>query len=112
MNTNEPILTEEQIDFVDPFTIYGFDEKGDPKKIKYNDLILVEDGLLARVEKSGSEGFYVEVARWNETNQSYQRFCFLKLFNEPDAEEVANAINWNFRSHLCGLIHSLPNYGE
>jgi hypothetical protein len=112
MNTNEPILTEEKIDFVDPFTIYGIDEKSNPKKIKYSELILIEDGLLARTEKSGSEGWYVEVARWNETNQSYQRFCFLKLFDQSDADEITNAINYQFRSDLCALIHSLQNYGE
>jgi hypothetical protein len=100
------------IDAIDPFTIYGPDEKGDPKKIKYTDLILIEDGLLARTEKSGSEGFYVEVARWNDAKQAYQRFCFLKLFNQPDSDKITNAINYQFRSDLCALIHSLPNYGE
>ena len=112
MNTNETVLTEEKIDFVDAFTVYDNDGKNDLKKIKYNDLILIEDGLLARTEKSGCEGWYVEVARWNESRFTYQRFCFLKLFEQSDAEEITKAINYQFRSDLCALIHSLPNYGE
>ena len=96
---------------VDAFTVYDNDGKNDLNKIKYID-VLFEDGLLARTEKSGSEGFYVEVARWNYTIQAYQRFCFLKLFEQSAADEITNAINNHFCSDLCALIHSLPNYGE
>lgn len=88
----------------------------------------IKDGmLLARVENSGCEGMYCEVAKWNEKTKRYERYAFEKFFggehpDHPDASESETAAIYakqiNCPGENCwdmadqGLIHSLPNYGE
>ncbi len=45
------------------------------------------DGMLfARAEESGSEGCYVEVARWYEARWRWERYAFLKFLNGDDPQ--------------------------
>lgn len=37
---------------------------------------------IARTENSGSEGYYVEVVRWNVKANQYQKFAFCKFLGE------------------------------
>jgi hypothetical protein len=103
------VLTEEHIDAINNmFSRYSTGGA----VITFRDMLSIDNEILARVECSGSKGWYVEVARWNDVKLTFQRFCFCKLFNFSEAEEITNAINWHFRSNDSGLIHSLNNYGE
>lgn len=76
-------------------------------------------GMFARVENSGSEGIYIEVAIWNGRTQRLERFCFIKLLGgefetggDHSPDEVARAI-----AKIIGLadeddpiIHRMPSY--
>lgn len=84
--------------------------------------------LWARAEDSGSEGCYVEVARWDEDAKGWRRFAFEKIqesgFNEIDpatgktkelsheeaAEWLADRINRSHGNRNVSVIHSLPSY--
>ena len=81
--------------------------------------------LLARAENSGSEGCYVEVARWSYERNRWERFCFVKFLGGEDreredwpvaklAEHHANEINNAARSgqDRLPLIHNLPDRRE
>lgn len=68
---------------------------------------LMEDSdCIARVEQSGSEGFYVEVAQWQQ-NGSWRRIAFYKSFELAEAALLADKINVN--SLHCRLVHGLPD---
>ena len=56
------------------FSLYG----KDIKDISFEDLKNTSD-CFARTESSGSEGYYVEVTRWNSEKSKWQRFAFLKF---------------------------------
>ncbi len=78
--------------------------------------------LFARAEDSGSEGCYVEVARWNAKTHRWERFAFEKCFggedgNEPGsahatAARVASHINDASGNGDTGLIHGMPTWGS
>lgn len=51
--------------------------------------------VVARVEQSGSEGFYVEAIRWDEGASRWERYAFEKVFDLTEAEVLANRINQN-----------------
>lgn len=77
--------------------------------------------FVARAEFSGSEGCYVEVARWNEEFGCWQKFAFLKFFggeywrslgDEATAERLASIINKRNGSERVSLIHRLPVFCE
>ena len=98
-------------------------------------LVLAKDGeLVARAENSGSEGCYVEVARWNPNPETgpaqWQRYAFEKVFGgeierldpkkyglfpgeldaDATAEVLAGMINMAGWKHHS-LIHTLPTWG-
>lgn len=92
------------------------------------DALLVEQWehgmLLARAEESGAEGCYVEVARYNTTTDTWQRYAFAKCLggehpDEPDAKAIRTAdlfaAEINTASNMPSdwrppLIHRMPNY--
>jgi hypothetical protein len=109
------------------FNLYGGETF---ESLTYNELLALaeECGMLyARAEFSGSEGCYVEVARWNNKAGQWQRFAFEKVFDEyaddgrfgdvrvatcyERADWIARKLN-----HAGGvgpgvrLIHSMPSY--
>jgi len=73
----------------------------------------------ARVENSGCEGYYVEVARWNEDINKWQRYAFAKFLGGeiPDCDGLTCATNvvsslnerWNDESTF-DVIHNLDNW--
>jgi hypothetical protein len=65
----------------------------------------------ARVENSGSEGIYLEVACWNDRTHCWQRYAFLKFENNKDRQphHLAKEINAHCGSHMS-VIHVMPNY--
>ncbi len=84
--------------------------------------------VFARAENSGCEGCYVEVARWNQEANEWQRFCFEKVFGGEDlkldqqigddacgaestAERIANRINAISRHSHVALVHHFPTWG-
>lgn len=82
--------------------------------------------LLARAENSGSEGCYVEVARWKPGSDchsgSWRRYAFRKYFDgehKPDeslsasdiAEHYAAIINV-LGSENIEFIYRLPNWSD
>ncbi|KXS55129.1 MAG: hypothetical protein AWU57_475 [Marinobacter sp. T13-3] len=68
------------------------------------------DGTLARVEESGSEGFYVEVARWDAAADQWARYAFLKVFDSTTAQALADQINAN--SAQLPVFSRLPNHSD
>lgn len=74
--------------------------------------------LFAHAENSGCEGCYVEVARYNNAANCWQRFAFLKCFGgehasneDASAEETARLFAAEISPRACdSFIHSLPNY--
>lgn len=81
--------------------------------------------LLARAENSGCEGCYVEVARWSEKRQRWERFCHIKFLGGEDrtredwpadrlARHYAVEINEAARpaQDMLPLIHNLPDRPE
>jgi len=89
--------------------------------VKHADLLkLAATGeLLARVENSGCEGYYVEVARWNVKDKAWQRYAFEKflggeieeLSDRECAVKVADEINTAARNEDASFIHDLPVWG-
>lgn len=94
---------------------------------KLLDLCKSEQDVLARAENSGSEGCYVEIARWNPAYQmngnpqkgGWNRFAFDNFFTGQiwknlsayeTAERIAGIINLRGNQHAANLIHSLPNF--
>ena len=83
-----------------------------------------EQGYAARVENSGCEGSYVEVARWSMERRRWERFAFLKCFGgeypgdsdlgerETAARFVADINDASWVSEDAALIHHMPNYVE
>jgi len=77
------------------------------------------DGMLfARTEQSGSEGCYVEVARWSEARGRWERYAFLKFLNGDDphfpscveaASRYAGEINAPALPH-APIIHRMPTW--
>ncbi len=67
--------------------------------------------LWARVESSGSEGIYVEVAKWNEKSHQWQRWAFCKFENakDPKAHKVAKQINSGMFPWMS-VIHIMPQW--
>lgn len=90
----------------------------------YHDVLRVaeETGMIfARAEYSGSEGCYVEVARWNQEWNEWQRFAFCKVFDgEPEPEKAFARCNWIAAklNHASGsfpgvrLVATFRNYRE
>lgn len=88
--------------------------------ISLQDIIAMQHegaGLIARAEESGSEGCYVEVARYK--NRTCCRYCFFKCFggeildemnSRETAECIARVINNAGNTQLSSLIHHLPDY--
>ena len=95
------------------FTVYG-EKMG---HVGIDDLSAMTD-IICRIETSGSEGFYVEVARWSADAKQYRRYAFCKFLGGeilPDAGALDNARE---ALRLIGtyeyepIIHSMPNCGE
>jgi len=77
--------------------------------------------LHARAEDSGSEGVYVEVARWCHKRSDWFRFAFAKYLGGEDghesdpwqlAEWTAAKINAASKNRHVAWVHSLDNYGD
>ena len=73
--------------------------------------------LFAHAENSGSEGCYVEIARWSYTRQRWERFAFCKLFNEEieglsavdAAKKIAAQINGVYPEESA-IVHRMPSW--
>lgn len=65
-------------------------------------------GMFARVECSGSEGFFVEIAKFDYVAKKTYRFAFWKCFDRDEATAIVDEIN----SPLESLIHNMPNYAD
>ena len=99
------------------------------------DVAKEKQGFFASAEESGSEGCYVEVARWEHGADCHTgrwcRYAFLKCFGGEDmtlerqgvtipeqlgsvatADRIAARINLASGSHQVPFIHKLPNYGS
>jgi hypothetical protein len=82
----------------------------------------IKDALFARAEHSGSEGCYVEVARWSGKHNTWCRFAHFKCFGgevrtdklgaEEAASRIADSINKWHQSHPLPIIYHLPNFSE
>ena len=57
--------------------------------------LMADPDVVARVECSGSEGYYVECIRWSDSASEWQRYAFLKLFEIEEANRFEAAINAN-----------------
>lgn len=81
--------------------------------------------LLARAECSGSEGCYVEVARWSYLRERWERFAFEKCLGGeikefPDLGDIetcdliADFINERMKQGRGRppLVNSLPNFNS
>lgn len=78
------------------------------RTIALNELLKIDD-LFAKVENSGSEGYYVEVARFNEVKGTYQRYAFCKLYNVDSAIRTVSRIN---KFPYIPLIHNMEDYND
>ncbi len=94
-----------------------FQQYGDGLNAAYlSELVALQNetggDLLARVEESGSEGQYCEVARWSDV-WGWTRFAFYKFLGgegltAQDATDQINNAAWH--RGKCSLIHRLPDY--
>lgn len=103
--------------------------------ISFEELLEIsKDGsILARAEDSGSEGCYVEVARWKQGSDCHSgdwcRYAFEKVFGGEDlklehqtagpevsahatAERIAARINAASGNAHIALIHHMPVWEE
>jgi len=71
-----------------------------------SDTLIKDSDCVARVEQSGSEGFYVEVAKWNEDYQQWMRHAFKKFFQQEAAKLWAARINAT--NEMVQIFHTLP----
>lgn len=81
------------------FSVYGRPSEG----IDGEELVDSED-CVARVEQSGSEGYYLEVVRWTEEDR-WHRYAFHKFFELDEAKHWERAINAN--SEMLPVFHAL-----
>tara|TARA_Y100001972_G_scaffold82164_1_gene99971 strand:- start:7726 stop:8022 length:297 start_codon:yes stop_codon:yes gene_type:complete len=72
-------------------------------------LLIEDEGCVARVEDSGSENVYVEVAKWHDS-AGWCRYAFLKCEVLEEAVEMASKININ--SLDSKIFHTFKNYPE
>jgi hypothetical protein len=82
-----------------------FNQYGQADSISAFDLISNKD-CVARVELSGSEGFYVEVVKWCD-DQGWCRFAFRKFFDKSEAQNWKKLINTN--SGMAKIFHTFQN---
>lgn len=78
---------------------------------------LEHQDLWARVEFSGCESCYVEIARWNNSANRWERYAFSKMMDvqigeedltdEDKGERICELINLDTR---FSFIHSLPTW--
>ena len=87
--------------------------------------------IWARAEASGSEGCYVEVARWDREAVEWCKFAFLKILDhglmeeilpekgevkelsaDETAEWLAGRINAAHGNKWAAVIHSMPKFGQ
>lgn len=79
--------------------------------------------LIARVEDSGCEGTYCEVAAWNDRTHRFERLAFYKFLGgefksltaRDAAAHCAQLINeasaaWNVKNQEAPLIHNMPTF--
>jgi len=86
------------------FNIY---ESG--KQLSFDELIKVKD-CVARVECSGSEGYWVEIARWSYDKRKWCRWAFDKYFDLDEANWICDKLNSVWNSINASIFHSLENY--
>ena len=81
----------------------------------------IKGELIARMENSGSEGYYVEVARWNDNPMRWERFAFEKFLGgeygnsctaAACAREMTELLNRFHQEEDAPLIHHMPNWGS
>lgn len=85
------------------FSLYGRPFEG----IAGGELVNTDD-IVARLEGSGSEGIYIEVARWDDTEKRWARFAFLKEFDINKALALTEQINKT--NGYAPVFHALPDY--
>ncbi len=73
--------------------------------IKVSELIKIKDECIARVENSGSEGIYCEIARWNPKTQKYQRFAFAKFLG-------GEILDWDYKTCAKNVTEYLNDAWE
>lgn len=74
--------------------------------------------IFAHAEKSGCEGTYVEVAKYNDGIRAWQRYAFRKflggeLGDERDGQQSADAVAMWINERNIGrdaVVHLMPNY--
>ena len=86
-----------------PITFNGYGETITP--IGSDDLIQ-DENCVARAELSGSEGFFVEVARWDD-DFGWHRYAYCKFFDMTDARSWEAIINAN--ADMAKIFHTLPS---
>jgi hypothetical protein len=108
------------------FTVYG----AGWQCISYADLLKharEHKDLMARAENSGCEGCYIEVARWNQTTERWERYCFEKVFGGEHSEKADARVS-SFETaqkfadeindaacchpHNYPWVHYMPNWGS
>jgi hypothetical protein len=62
--------------------------------------------VISRVENSGCEGIYVEVAVYDEKNDDWRRLCFCKCWSEEEAEEL----NKKIYTEPYSVIHKMKDF--
>lgn len=65
--------------------------------------------LVARIENSGSEEYYIEIAIWNEKVLKYQRYAFKKFDTLDQAEKVYFNLNIQ-NNYNHPIIHNMEDY--
>ncbi len=75
--------------------------------------------ILARVENSGCEGVYVEVAIWVDERHRWEKLAFEKFLGgeigELDAIHAARSVCAEINGveqEMAPLIHTFPSYEE
>ena len=80
----------------------GFSQEIDLEDLRH------QEGIFARVEYSGCEGFYVEIGKLDYETQKAYRYAFVKYFDRENADTICDIIN----SALNPVIHNLPAWKE
>ena len=92
----------------DRFSLYSDKSESTTVDILFH--ISLEEPLIARVEESGSEGFYVEIARWSDKSESWCAYAYNKYYDKKEAQFVARLLDKGIETEL--LISKLGKFHE
>ena len=99
------------------FTLYG----DGYSSIVVSELMKIDGECIAKLEDSGSEGHYCEIARWNPKTQKYYRYAFAKFLGgeildwdgktcATNTTEYLNKV-WHIDEEIS-LIHHLDDWSK